>query len=107
MLYPLSYRPVASSPHVAERMVRSAAGNLAAPTVDKSGPVGKRDRTSDPADRNREEREYSRIGDFTGGNRENRVVPTNVCFGFLQKVTKTEPFYLNPFYRSSQRTQSL
>ena len=40
MLYPLSYRPTAFSQHVAGRTVRSVTRNLAAPTVDKSGPVG-------------------------------------------------------------------
>jgi len=36
----LSYRPTAFSQHVAGRTVRSVTRNLAAPTVDKSGPVG-------------------------------------------------------------------
>ena len=46
MLYPLSYRPVASSLRAAGQAVRVAYRNLAAPTVDSSSPVGKRDRTS-------------------------------------------------------------
>ena len=46
MLYPLSYRPVTSSWRAAGQAVRAAYRNLAAPTVDSSSPVGKRDRTS-------------------------------------------------------------
>ncbi len=46
MLYPLSYRPVAFFLRAAGRTIPAAGKNLAAPTVDKSGPAGKRDRTS-------------------------------------------------------------
>jgi len=50
----LSYRPVASFMRAAGRTVQAAGWNLAAPTVDSSGPVGKRDRTSYRAEGNRE-----------------------------------------------------
>jgi len=42
----LSYRPVASSLRATGRATRAARKNLAAPTVDKSRLIGKRDRTS-------------------------------------------------------------